>query len=60
MIAGRYDEQYSWRIETEPLFKLLTEPKQLIQYDGGHTPPPEIAVPAITKWLDEKLGPVNR
>ena len=60
VINGRYDEQYSWRIETEPLFKLLTEPKQLIQYDGGHTPPPEIAVPAITKWLDEKLGSVNR
>lgn len=60
MINGRYDEQYSWRIETEPLFKLLNEPKQIIQYDGGHTPPPEIAVPAITKWLDEKLGPVAR
>jgi len=60
MINGRYDEQYSWRIETEPLFKLLTARKQLIQYDGGHTPPPEIAVPAITKWLDEKLGPVAR
>lgn len=60
LINGRYDEQYSWPIETEPLFKLLPEPKQLILYDAGHTPPPEIAVPAITKWLDEKLGPVAR
>ncbi|MEQ1605804.1 MAG: protein kinase [Pyrinomonadaceae bacterium] len=60
LINGRYDEQYSWRVETEPLIKLLAEPKQLIQYDAGHTPPPEIAVPAITKWLDEKLGPVAR
>lgn len=60
LIIGRYDEQYSWKSESEPLVKLLTEPKQLIRYDAGHTPPPEIAVPAISKWLDERLGPVSR
>lgn len=58
LINGRYDEQYSWRLETEPLIKLLREPKQLVQYDAGHTPPPEIAVPAISRFLDEHLGPV--
>jgi eukaryotic-like serine/threonine-protein kinase len=60
ILQGRYDEEYSWVAETEPLLKLLAEPKQLVRYDAGHTPPPEIAVPAIAKWLDEKLGPVSR
>lgn len=58
LINGRYDEQYSWRLETEPLIRLLREPKQLVQYDGGHTPPQEIAIPAISRFLDEHLGPV--
>lgn len=60
LIVGRYDEEYSWPAETEPLFNLFREPKQLVQYDAGHSPPPEIAVPAVAKWLDEKLGPVRR
>lgn len=59
MLNGRYDEQFSWKTEAEPLFKLLSEPKHLELYDGGHTPPPEIAVPSVGKWLNQTLGEVQ-
>lgn len=60
VISGTYDEEYSWLAETEPMFGLFREPKMLVRYNDGHTPPAEVAVPAITKWLDEVLGPVRR
>ena len=45
--------------ETEPLVKLLREPKRLVLYDGGHIAPPEFMVPTINSWLDETMGPVK-
>jgi serine/threonine protein kinase/formylglycine-generating enzyme required for sulfatase activity/dienelactone hydrolase len=60
MLSGRYDEAYNLRTETEPLYKLLRHPKRLLVYDGGHTPPIEIEVPAVNAWLDEMIGPVTR
>lgn len=59
MLNGRYDEQFAWKTSAEPLYKLLSEPKRLELFDGGHTPPPEIAVPLIGKWLDETVGAVQ-
>ena len=59
MLNGRWDEDFAFRTDAEPLFKLLAEPKRLELYDGGHVPPPEIAVPAVNRWLDETLGPVR-
>lgn len=59
MLHGRYDEQFPWKSEAEPLFKLFSEPKHLVLYDGGHTPSPEISVPIISKWLDETIGAVK-
>jgi formylglycine-generating enzyme required for sulfatase activity/tRNA A-37 threonylcarbamoyl transferase component Bud32 len=59
MLNGRWDADYAFKSEAEPLFKLLSEPKRLELYDGGHVPPPEIAVPIVSRFLDETLGPVR-
>jgi serine/threonine protein kinase/formylglycine-generating enzyme required for sulfatase activity len=59
MMHGRYDEVAAFRTESEPLYKLLGEPKQLSLYDGGHIPDREIFVPESIQWLDKTLGPVK-
>jgi formylglycine-generating enzyme required for sulfatase activity/dienelactone hydrolase len=59
MLHGRYDEDTSLKSDAEPMFRLLREPKRLEIYEGVHVPPREIAIPAITKWLDETMGPVR-
>ncbi len=41
------------------MYRLLRGLKRLELYDGGHVAPQEIAVPIITKWLDETMGPVR-
>lgn len=58
MLQGRYDESAPLVTRAEPLFHLLVEPKRLEVYEGSHVPPQEVAVPIITKWLDETLGKV--
>ena len=58
-VHGRYDETCRLKSETEPLVKLLREPKRLAYYDGGHIAPLEFTVPTINSWLDETVGPVN-
>ncbi|MGB7070520.1 MAG: protein kinase [Pyrinomonadaceae bacterium] len=60
ILNGQYDEAFPVKTSAEPLLKLLKEPKHLELYDGPHAPPPEVYVPAISKFLDETLGPVNR
>lgn len=60
MLHGRYDEDTPLKSHTEPMFRLLREPKRLELYEGGHIAPLEIAIPAITKWLDETMGPVKQ
>ena len=60
MIQGLYDEATRLKIESEPLYKLLREPKKLVLFKGGHRPPDEFLVPTVNGWLDEKLGPVRR
>ncbi|PYQ31422.1 MAG: hypothetical protein DMF57_14785 [Acidobacteria bacterium] len=60
MLHGRYDENMPLKSEAEPLFHLLREPKRLQTYDGGHVPPNNVYIPAVTKWLDETLGPVKQ
>ena len=60
ILQGRYDEDTPLRSATEPLFKLMVEPKTLVIYDGGHVPRVEVAMNAISPWLDEKLGRVVR
>ncbi len=60
MLNGRWDEDFAFRTEAEPLFKLLAEPKSLQLFDGGHIPPAEVLVPAVNAWLDRTMGPVAR
>jgi serine/threonine protein kinase/formylglycine-generating enzyme required for sulfatase activity len=60
ILQGRYDENFSWKAEFEPLYKLLSEPKRFILYDGGHAPPMELFATTIHQWLDETLGPVKK
>jgi cephalosporin-C deacetylase-like acetyl esterase len=59
MVQGLYDEDTPLRTAAEPLFELLTEPKRLITYEGGHVPSVEIMVSTISPWLDEVLGRVH-
>lgn len=59
LLSGRYDEAHPFKLLVEPLFKLLSEPKQLVVYEGGHTPPIEIYVPAVNGFLDQTLGKVS-
>ena len=42
------------------MFRLLPEPKRLELFEDGHIPADEIAIPAITRWLDETMGRVER
>ena len=58
-MQGRYDEDTPLRTQAEPLFKLLSQPKQLVLYDGGHVPTSDILMKATQGWLDGNLGPVR-
>ena len=60
MLHGRYDEDKSLRSEAEPMFRLLSAPKRLEVFEGGHIAPQEVGIPLITKWLDETMGPVQQ
>ena len=60
LVQGRYDEDTPLKTQTEPLFRLLPEPKRLFVYEGGHVAPPEVSINTVGGWLDEILGPVRR
>ena len=59
-LVGRYDESERFLLGTEPAYKLLSEPKRQVVYEGGHLPPIEISVPVVNQWLDETMGKVER
>jgi pimeloyl-ACP methyl ester carboxylesterase len=59
IVQGRYDENTPLRSEAEPLFKVLSQPKTLYLFDGGHIPTNDILMKATAGWLDEMLGPVR-
>ena len=60
MLNGRWDEDFAFRTEAEPLFKLLREPTRLELPDGRHIPPVDLAAPVLNRWFDQTLGPVKR
>jgi eukaryotic-like serine/threonine-protein kinase len=60
IVQGRYDEDTPLRTATEPFFKLLSEPKLLTLYDGGHVPSLEVLMSTTMPWLEEQLGRVGR
>jgi DNA-binding winged helix-turn-helix (wHTH) protein/formylglycine-generating enzyme required for sulfatase activity len=59
MISGRYDEVWPFKSASEPLYKLLSEPKRLEVFNGGHSVPLELSVPIVNTWLDKTLGPIE-
>lgn len=60
VLNGLYDDLNPQKTAVEPFFQLLSNPKKLVNFEGGHIPPPEIAVPIVKPWLDETMGPVSR
>lgn len=60
IINGRYDETHPLATFLEPLYKLMSEPKKLVVYDGGHIPTIEFFATTTNSWLDEKLGMPGR
>ncbi|MCU0238445.1 MAG: protein kinase [Pyrinomonadaceae bacterium] len=56
IINGRYDEAHPLKTFAEPLYKIMSEPKKLVIYDGGHIPTIEFFATTTNTWLDEKLG----
>ena len=60
ILQGRYDEDTPLRTATEPFFKLLSEPKRLTLFDGGHVPSVEVVMSSTSAWLDDQLGRVVR
>jgi pimeloyl-ACP methyl ester carboxylesterase len=59
VLQGRYDEDTPLRTATGPFFKLLSEPKRLTLYDGGHVPSVEVVISTTSQWLEEHLGPAR-
>jgi hypothetical protein len=60
MVQGRYDEDRALKTGAEPLFRLLSEPKRMELFEGGHMPAIEQLMSATSGWLDETLGVVRR
>jgi hypothetical protein len=58
-LHGRYDEAAPLRTEAEPLFKLLSAPKKIVLFDGGHIPGPETVLRETNSFLEQTIGPVR-
>jgi pimeloyl-ACP methyl ester carboxylesterase len=60
LLNGTTDDEHPWLTRGLPLWNLLRQPKELVLVEGaGHVPPVEARVPAITRFLDDHLGPVR-
>ena len=60
LVQGRYDEDTSLRTASDPLLKLLVEPKRRVLFEGGHVAPIEVNMSVTIPWLDETMGRVVR
>jgi hypothetical protein len=60
MIHGRYDEGLPLRTEAQPLYDLLSEPKDnFVVLPTGHFPPMHLWPPYVEAFLDRLFGPVK-
>ena len=59
IVQGLYDEDTALRTAAEPLIKLLSEPKEVFTYEGGHVPSLDVLLKATIPWLDKTLGAVR-
>jgi dienelactone hydrolase len=53
MLQGLYDEDTSLRSEAEPMFRLLSEPKRLETFEGGHVPSFEVMIPVTMGKVEQ-------
>jgi formylglycine-generating enzyme required for sulfatase activity/predicted Ser/Thr protein kinase len=60
LVQGRWDESHPLDTEAMPLYGIFPDPKEIVVFDGGHVPPPEVAIPTFNGWWDKTLGPVTR
>ena len=60
ILQGRYDEDTPLKTQSEPLFRILPDPTEVVLYDGGHVPPLALVVEKVGGFLDRILGPVRR
>lgn len=61
LLNGSNDEEHTWQSRGLPLWNLMTEPKELVLVEGaGHLPPVETRIPAINRFLDRVVAPVER
>ncbi len=60
LVQGRYDEDTPLRTASDPLFKLLGEPKRRFVFEGGHIASPEVHMSVTNPWFDETMGRVVR
>ncbi len=59
IVQGLYDEDTALRTAAEPLIKLLSEPKEVFTYEGGHVPSMDVLLKVTFPWLDKTFGPVR-
>jgi eukaryotic-like serine/threonine-protein kinase len=60
LVQGKYDEDSPLRTASDPLFKLLVEPKRRAVFEGGHVPNAEVHMSVTNPWFDEMMGRVMR
>jgi len=60
LIQGHYDEDTPLRTASDPLFKLLVEPKRRAVVEGGHVANAEVHMSVTNPWFDETMGRVVR
>jgi dienelactone hydrolase len=63
MLSGRFDSSFPYESSQIPFFRLLGTPvdkKRHVLFDGGHFLPRPMWVAESTRWLDERLGTVER
>ena len=59
LVNGLYDETTNYATNFQPLYNLLTDPKEREIYPGGHRPDADDFVPPINAFLDQQLGLVR-
>jgi pimeloyl-ACP methyl ester carboxylesterase len=61
-VQGRHDEEHPYYTRFLPFYNLLPSDRTTLELvpGGGHLVRPEYRVPAITRFLDEHFGPVER
>lgn len=63
VINGRHDFMHPFEESQLPFFEMIDVPegdKELVVIEAGHLPPNNEVIRHTLRWLDERLGPVER